>query len=81
MIYELKFTEDTVYTAIWIMTMNYSVLIYNRIPDIHNGLSYIEIWPRSRFELVSETLSICHVWGCPTYDLGPKCVEVCNESS
>ena len=35
-------------------------------------LSATEIWSRSRFEPVSETLSNCHVWGCPTHVLEPK---------
>ena len=36
------------------------------------GLSAIDIWSRSRFETVSETLSNFHVWGCPTYVLEPN---------
>ena len=39
---------------------------------MQSGLSAIEIWSRSSFEPVSETLSNCHVWGCPTYLLEPK---------
>ena len=39
---------------------------------MQSGLSAIEIWSRSIFEPVSETLSKCHVWGCPTYLLEPK---------
>ena len=39
---------------------------------MHYGLSAIEIWSSSRFEPVSETLSNCHVWGCPAYFLEPK---------
>ena len=37
-----------------------------------SGLSAIEIWPRSIFEPVSETLRNCHVWGLPTHVLEPK---------
>ena len=39
---------------------------------MQSGLSAIEIWSRSRFEPVSETLSNCQVWGSPTYVLEPK---------
>ena len=39
---------------------------------MQSGLSAIEIWSSSIFEPVSETLSNCHVWGCPTYVLEPK---------
>ena len=39
---------------------------------MQSGLSAIEIWSRSRFEPVSENLSKCHVWVCPTYVLEPK---------
>ena len=52
--------------------MDYAVWVYNRTPDMQSGLSAIEIWSRSRFEPVSETLSNCHVWGFPTYVLEPK---------
>ena len=52
--------------------MDYAVWVYNQIPDMQSGLSDIEIWSRSRFEPVSETLSNFHVWGFPTYVLEPK---------
>ena len=52
--------------------MDYAVWVYNRIPDIQSGIYAIEIWSRSMFDPVSETLSNCHVWGCPTYVLEPK---------
>ena len=64
--------EDTLSTDIWPMAMYYAVWVYNRTPDMQSGLSAIEIWSRSSFEPVSETLSKCHVWGCPTYVLEPK---------
>ena len=54
------------------MVMDDSVWIYNWIPNMHSGLSDIEIWPISRFEPVSENLSSCQVWDCPTYILEPK---------
>ena len=64
--------EDTMSTDIWPMEMNYAVLVYNRIPGMQSGLSAIEIWLRSIFEPVLETLRNCHVWVCPTYFLEPK---------
>ena len=54
------------------MAIYYAVWVYNRTPDMKSGLLTIEIWSRSIFEPVSETLSNCHVWGCPTYVLEPK---------
>ena len=39
---------------------------------MQSGLSAIEIWSRSRFEPVSETLRNYHVWGCPKYVLEPN---------
>ena len=36
---------------------------------MHSVLSVIEIWPRSRFEPMSETLSNCHVGGYSEYFL------------
>ena len=50
--------EDTLSTDIWTMAMDYAVWVYNRTPDMQSGLSAIEIWSRSRFEPVSETLII-----------------------
>ena len=64
--------EETLSTDIWPMAMDYAVWVYNRTPDMQSGLSAIEIWSRSRFEPVSETLRNCHVWGCLTYVLEPK---------
>ena len=54
------------------MAMDYAVWVYNRTPDMQSGLSAIEIWSRSMFEPVSETLSNFHVWFCPTYVLEPN---------
>ena len=39
----LRFPKDTLSTDIWPMAMYYAVWDYNRIPDIHSGLSAIEI--------------------------------------
>ena len=69
---ELRCPDDTLYTDLWPMAMDCAVWVYNRTPDMQYGLSAIEIWSRSRFESVSETLSNCHVWGCPIYVLEPK---------
>ena len=64
--------EDTLFTDIWPMAMDYAVWVYNRIPDMQSGLSAIEIWSGSRFETVSDTISNFHVWDCPTYVLDPN---------
>ena len=64
--------DDILSTDLWTMAMDYAVRVYNRTSDMQSGLSAIEIWSSSRFEPVSETLSNCHVWGCPTYVLEPK---------
>ena len=57
----LRCPEETLSTDLWPMAMNYAVWVYNMTPDIQSGLSAIEIWSRSRFEPVSETLSTFHV--------------------
>ena len=57
----LRCPEDTFSTDLWPMSMCYAVWVYNQTPDMQSGLSAIEIWSRSRFEPVSETLSNCHV--------------------
>ena len=62
----LRFPVDTFYNGLWTMAMDYDVSVYHQIPGMQSRLSDIEIWPRSRFEPVSETLSNCHAWVCPT---------------
>ena len=57
----LRFPEDTFSTDIWPMAMYYAISVYNQTPDMQSGLSAIEIWSRSRFVPVSETLSNCHI--------------------
>ena len=42
----LRFTEDILSTYLWPMEMDYTVWVYNWIPDIQSGLSAIEIWSR-----------------------------------
>ena len=49
----LRCPEDTLSTDLWPMTMDYAVWVYNRTHDMQSELSAIEIWSRSRFELVS----------------------------
>ena len=68
----LSCPEDTLSTDILPMSMDYSVWVYNQICDMQSGLSAIEIWSRSMFEPVSETLSRFNVWGCLTYFLEPN---------
>ena len=63
----LRCPQDTLSTDIWPMAMHYYVWVYNRIPDMQSWLSAIEMWSSSMFDPVSETLSNCHVWVCPTY--------------
>ena len=40
----LRFPEDTLYTDLWPMSMDYYVWVYNRIPDMQSGLSAIKRW-------------------------------------
>ena len=68
----LRCPEDTFYTNICPMAMDYAIWVYNRIPRMQSGLSAIEIWSRSRFYPVPETLRNFHVWDCPTYFLELK---------
>ena len=57
----LRCPEDTLSTDLWEMAMDYTVWVYNRNLDMQLELSAIQIWSRSRFELVAETLSKCYV--------------------
>ena len=40
----LRFPDDTLSTDLWPMEMDYTVWVYNRIPDMPSRLSAIEIW-------------------------------------
>ena len=53
----LRCPEDIFSTDICQMAMDYAVWVYNWTPGMHYRLSAIEIWSRSRFEPVSETLA------------------------
>ena len=68
----IRFPEDTFTTDILPMAMDYAVWVYNWIPGMQSGLSAIEIWSRSRFEPMSETIRNFNIWVCPTYVLEPK---------
>ena len=70
----IRCTEGTLYTDIWPTAMDYDVWIYKHIPNVQSILSAVDKWSRSRsrFVLVSETLSNCHVWVCPIYVLETK---------
>ena len=69
---DLRCPEYTLYTDLWPIVMDYAVWIYNWIPGMQSGLYDIEIWSRSRFETVSETLSNYTFWGCTTYLFKPN---------
>ena len=71
----LRCPEGTLSTDICLTMINYYIRINNQIPVMNYGLSYIEIWSRSRFEPVSETLSICHVWFLSNICFGTKVSE------
>ena len=69
---DITCTEDKLSTYLWPMETYFVVSVYNQILDVQSGLSTFEIWTILRFDPVPETLSNCHVWGCPTYGLEPK---------
>ena len=56
--------------------MDYVLWIYNRITDIQYGLYAIEIFSRSRFEPVPETLNNCHVCVFTTYIWNENCISL-----
>ena len=69
---ELICSRDAFSTDICPMKIDYDIWIYNQIPEIQYGLSDTNIFSGSIFDLVSENLSNCHVWGCPIYILEPS---------
>ena len=72
----LRCPDDTLSTDLWPRAMDYYVWVYNRIPTMQSGIFAIEIWSRSRFDTVAETLSNCHVWGCTIYVLEKSCIRL-----
>ena len=68
----IRCTEGTFFTDLWPFSMDYTVWVYNWVPDIHSVLYSIEIWPMSRFGTVLEFINKYHVWGCPTYYFEPS---------
>ena len=65
----LRCTKYTFSTDLCTMVMEYDVCIYDWIPVIQYGLSIIEIYSISMFEILPENPSNCYVWGFPEYVL------------
>eukprot|EP00957_Ditylum_brightwellii_P165814 12624240-Ditylum_brightwellii.AAC.1 len=54
------------------MAMDYATWVYNNVPKKATRLSPNDIWARSKYTPVQETLWRAHVWGAPTYVLESK---------
>ena len=68
----MRSPEETITANLWPMAMDYAVWVYNNVPKKDTGLSPNDIWSRSQFTPIKETLGRAHVWGAPTYVLEPK---------
>ena len=67
-----KCPEDILSTDLCPMVMDFGVWIYNHIPYMYYGIYAIDLWSRSKFDSVSETLRNFHVWGFSTNVLEPS---------
>jgi Reverse transcriptase (RNA-dependent DNA polymerase) len=54
---------------LWPMALAHAVHLHNHMPNIHSGLSPIEIWTKTTSS--HSTLRNAHPWGCPVYVLDP----------
>jgi hypothetical protein len=57
--------------SVWPFALEYSVYIWNHLPNQRTGSCPEEIFTSSKV-LVREILRRCRVWGCPVYVLDPK---------
>jgi hypothetical protein len=56
---------------LWPFAMEYSVFVWNHLPNRISRLAPIEIFSRTR-QSTSTVLQRCRVWGCPVYVLAPE---------
>ena len=68
----MRSPSDTITANHWPMAMDYAAWVYNNLPKQDTGLSPNDLWSRSKYTPIQETLARSHVWGAPTYVLEPK---------
>ena len=68
----MRSPSDTITAKHWPMAVDYKAWVCNNLPKQDTGLSANDLWSRSKFSPVQETLARTHVWGAPTYVLEPK---------
>jgi hypothetical protein len=51
----------------WLQAIEYALWVFNRMPNIENGLSPNELW--SSCPSPTEEFNRAHVFGCPVYVL------------
>ena len=67
----MRWPDDELTPDCWVQALDYAVYIYNRLPKNDTGLSPLELFFRTSFNLHS-LVRDCHVWGAPTYTLEPS---------
>jgi hypothetical protein len=55
------------HSQFWPQAINYSVWVFNRLPNVENGLTPNELW--SSVQNSGKELARTHVFGCPVYVL------------
>eukprot|EP00957_Ditylum_brightwellii_P148603 11314042-Ditylum_brightwellii.AAC.1 len=68
----MRSPSDTITAIHWPMAMDYATWVYNNLPKQDTGLSPNDLWSRSKYTPIQETLVRSHVWGAPTCILEPK---------
>ena len=56
--------------SLWSFAVKHSVWIYNRVPNVHSGLTPMELLTKTKTN--NRNLLRTHVWGCPVFVLEPK---------
>ena len=64
--------REIIYTEFLPTGINNDIYVYRNIPYRKYGLSAVDIWSRSRLDLVLEIMSKCCVWSCLKYVLESK---------
>ena len=56
--------------SLWSLAVKHAVWLYNHLPNVHSGLSPIDLWSKTRFPL--RKLHDLHVFGSPVYVLNKR---------
>jgi hypothetical protein len=67
MLHLATYWPQQAHSQFWPQAIDYSVWVFNRLPNVENGLTPNELW--SSVQNSENKLACTHVFGCPVYVL------------